>query len=160
MTADLGMGANIAIESAVYLCNILHREFASDSTRHISTPDLTAVFAEYQAGRHERAIDYVETSGKLTRMNSYQTYFDRLFWPYILKYIAPFQSAGLAESLADGPKLDYAPTRTIDEGAEGWHLGKGKKKEEKGSWSMYLVLISLVGITAAYLVTRELPVLL
>lgn len=161
MTADLGMGANIAIESAVYLCNILHREFASNLTRRISTPDLTALFAEYQAGRHERAKAYVETSGKLTRMNSYQSYFDHFFAGYLHKYIVPSQKAGLIESLAVAPKLDYAPTRTIDESAEGWHwMEKKGKKEKKGGWFKYMVLTSVVGVTVAYLVDAGLSALL
>ncbi|KAI4955882.1 hypothetical protein J4E91_000091 [Alternaria rosae] len=161
MTADLGMGANIAIESAVYLCNILHREFASNLTRRISTPDLTALFAEYQAGRHERAKAYVETSGKLTRMNSYQSYFDHFFAGYLHKYIVPSQKVGLIESLAVAPKLDYAPTRTIDESAEGWHwMEKKGKKEKKGGWFKYMILTSVVGVTVAYLVDAGLPALL
>ncbi|KAI4929261.1 uncharacterized protein J4E92_004925 [Alternaria infectoria] len=162
MTADLGMGANIAVESAVHLCNILHREFASNPTRRISTPDLAALFAEYQAGRHARAKEYVETSGKLTRMNSYQSRFNYFFAGYLHKYIVPSQKAGLIESLSVAPKLDYAPTRTIDESAEGWHWMEKQemKKGKKSGWFKYMVLTSVVGVTAAYMARAGLPALL
>ncbi|KAI4629988.1 uncharacterized protein J4E87_003175 [Alternaria ethzedia] len=162
MTADLGMGANIAVESAVHLCNILHREFASNPTRRISTPDLAALFAEYQAGRHARAKEYVETSGKLTRMNSYQSRFNYFFAGYLHKYIVPSQKAGLIESLSVAPKLDYAPTRTIDESAEGWHWMEKQEmqKAKKGGWFKYMVLTSVVGVTAAYMARAGVPALL
>ncbi|KAI4653707.1 hypothetical protein J4E93_001474 [Alternaria ventricosa] len=162
MTADLGMGANIAVESAIHLCNILHREFASNPTRRISTPDLAALFAEYQAGRYARAKEYVETSGKLTRMNSHQSYFDHFFAGYLHKYIMQSGGKALIESLSVAPKLDYAPTRTIDESAEGWHWMETQemRKGKKGVWFKYMVLTSIVGVTAAYMARAGLPALL
>jgi FAD dependent monooxygenase len=157
MTGDLGMGANIAIESAIYLANILYREFGSRPTRRISTPDLNALFAEYQAGRHERASKYVALSGNVTRAHAYQTYFGRFFSGYVARYMAPMHKKGLAKSLALAPKLSYVPTRTIDEGAEGWQLAL-ETRDEPRAWLIYVVLTSIVGVIAAYCVRTGLSV--
>lgn len=151
------MGANIAIESAIYLANILYREFGSRPTRRISTPDLNALFAEYQAGRHERASKYVALSGNVTRAHAYQTYFGRFFSGYVARYMAPMHKKGLAKSLALAPKLSYVPTRTIDEGAEGWQLAL-ETRDEPRAWLIYVVLTSIVGVIAAYCVRTGLSV--
>jgi hypothetical protein len=148
MTADLGMGANMGIESAVYLCNILHREFGSNPTRHIATAELATLFAEYQAGRHERASKFVEMSGQVTRMNSYQSYFDRFFVGYVVPYIMPLQRKAFAKSLAMGPKVEYAPTRTINEGAEGWKLGQ--KKDGNTVWPSYVIVSVILAASFMY----------
>ena len=162
MTADIGMGANIGIESAVYLCNILHREFGSTPTRQITDNELTSLFAEYQAGRHERASAFVHASGQVTRMNSYQTYLGRFFVGYLAPYIVPLQRKATARTLAKAPKVDYAPTRTIDESAEGWHWMEKQEmnKGKKGGWFKYMVLTSVVGVTAAYMARAGVPALL
>jgi hypothetical protein len=149
MTAEIGMGANMGIESAVYLCNILHREFGSHSTRHVANPELTALFSEYQAGRHQRVSAYVEMSGHTTRHYSYQTYFGRLFVGYIAPYMMPMQRKAVATSFAKGPKVAYAPTRTTNEGAEGWQLGQ-KMDNEKGWLWRVSVTVMLVASFAYF----------
>ncbi|KAL1796520.1 hypothetical protein ACET3X_005060 [Alternaria dauci] len=150
MTADIGMGANMAIESAVYLCNILHREFGATPTRNTNNAELAALFTEYQAGRHERASAFVRTSGQVTRMNSYQTYLGRLFVGYLAPYILPLQRKATARTLAKGPKVEYAPTRTINESAEGWHLDENKEKEKKDGWLKYVFLTVLLAASFTF----------
>ncbi|CAN9317351.1 unnamed protein product [Alternaria alternata] len=154
MTADIGMGANIGIESAVYLCNILHREFGSTPTRQITDNELTSLFAEYQAGRHERASAFVHASGQVTRMNSYQTYLGRFFVGYLAPYIVPLQRKATARTLAKAPKVDYAPTRTINESAEGWRLNeereKEKEKEKNVDWAKYVFLTIMLAASFTY----------
>jgi len=95
-------------------------------------------------------------------MNSYQSRFNYFFAGYLHKYIVPSQKAGLIESLSVAPKLDYAPTRTIDESAEGWHWMEKQemKKGKKGGWFKYMVLTSVVGVTAAYMARAGVPALL
>ncbi|KAF2220276.1 hypothetical protein BDZ85DRAFT_204600 [Elsinoe ampelina] len=154
MTADLGLGANIAIEGAVTLCNILNRETKSDKHRHFTTAELSALFTEYQAARYVRAKAFTDLSGKATRMNSYQTYFGRFMTGYVAPWLAPIQLRKLSEAFAKGPKLDYVPTRTINEDAPGWKLGE-KKEAEGASAVKYLVAAAAGGVAVSYLLMQR-----
>lgn len=96
MTADLGTGANIAIESAVVLANILNRELKTNPTHHPTQSELSVLFAEYQHDRFDRAKAYIELSGKVTRVHSYNTRFERFF----VSHIAPCLMAMQVEKFA------------------------------------------------------------
>ncbi|KAF1841758.1 FAD/NAD(P)-binding domain-containing protein [Cucurbitaria berberidis CBS 394.84] len=149
MTADLGIGANIAIESAVSLCNILHREIKSDPNRHPSKSELSAWFNEYQEDRFNRTKEFVDLSGKVTRMNSYQTLFGRYFLTYVAQYLSEIQLWKFAESFAVAPKLNYAPVRTINEDTVGWRLAKKKGDKASVRWLTYVLVTSTVSVTIA-----------
>lgn len=175
MTADLGMGANISIEDAVVLCNILQRELKSDPNRHPSQSELSAMFTEYQKNRFGRAKFWCDISGKATRNNSYQSWGGRFRAGYIMPWLSAKMEPFLAKGFANGPKIDYAPVRSIDETLEGWKMkstpeelaadeAKKAKAEQGGAgWMSYLLLTSTVGIAAAYIATtgahRDLPAL-
>jgi FAD dependent monooxygenase len=166
MTADLGMGANIAVESAVILCNIINRELKSNPNRHPSKSDIDAMFAEYQKKRFDRAKTWVDLSGKITRWNSYQSYFGRFFVGYISPLFNDVNIEKMALHFAKAPKLDYAPLRTVNEQTEGWQFAKKdedekkkKKKQVSTGWMSYVLLTSTVGIAVAYVMTAGLPTL-
>jgi FAD dependent monooxygenase len=158
MTADLGLGANIAIESAIVLSNILHREVSHSHNPHPSASHLSTLFTEYQNARFDRASAFVAISGKATRMHSYHTFFSRLYAGYIGPYLAPVQTLKFAESSGKAPKLDYVPVRNVDESAPGWKLGE--KKSEGMGWWAYALVCSTVGAAVAWGVTMGFPALL
>ncbi|KAL6705827.1 hypothetical protein ACN47E_006287 [Coniothyrium glycines] len=163
MTADLGMGANLAVESAVTLCNILHREVKSNPNRHFSVDELDKLFAEYQKARFDRCSAYVDLSGKVTRMRAWNTYFGRFMISYVAPLINHSRMMDFAKSLAQAPKLDYVPVQTINEDAEGWKLADKTKKDDavSSTWLAYVVLTSTVGVSLAYAAsTGLLPTLL
>ncbi|RAR05406.1 FAD/NAD(P)-binding domain-containing protein [Stemphylium lycopersici] len=150
MTADIGLGAHMAIESAFQLCNILQRELKSNPNRHPSSSELSAFSAEYQAGRYERVTKIVDVYAKATRMHTYQTYSDRFFAGYVAPYLASVRAIKFAEIMAHAPKLDYAPTRMTKENAKDWKLAQ--KREENSSWMLYGVLTLGMGMALTYLV--------
>ena len=90
-------------------------------------------------------------------MNSYQTYLGRFFVGYLAPYIVPLQRKATARTLAKAPKLDYAPTRTINESAEGWRLNeerekeKEKEKEKNVDWAKYVFLTIMLAASFTYL---------
>jgi FAD dependent monooxygenase len=137
MTADLGIGANIAIEDATVLCNILHRELMADRNRHPTKAEIAMMFAEYQKDRYERAKAFTDLSGKATRANSYNTFFGRVFATHIASLLYNVQVKKLATAFAKAPKLDYVPVQTIDESAEGWLLAKKEGKASIIPWLVY-----------------------
>lgn len=151
MTADLGIGANISIESAVTIANIFHRELQSSLNRHFSTTELCALFAEYQNDRFDRAKAFVELSGKVTRAHSFRTPFARLFACYVAPYLQSINTKKFAAAFAKSPKLSYVPVRTIDESAEGWQLGKGQGGA--APWLRYGMIMVVVGMPIAYMAT-------
>lgn len=144
MTADLGIGANIAIEDATVLCNILHRELKADHNRHPTGFEITNVFAEYQKKRWARAKAFTDLSGQATRMHSYDTLFGRVMATYIVPYLSNMQTAKLAESFAKAPKLDYVPVQTIDENTPGWLLAKKEERASGTPWLMYAAVGAVV----------------
>lgn len=137
MTADLGIGANIACEDAVVLCNILHRELKVDRNRHPTKAEITSMFAEYQKKRWNRAKVFTDLSGKATRANSYDTLFGRLFATRIAPLLYETQVIKFATAWAEAPKLDYVPVQTIDENAPGWLLAKKEAKTSSVLWPLY-----------------------
>ncbi|KAF4548583.1 FAD-binding domain-containing protein 25 [Elsinoe fawcettii] len=158
MTADLGLGANIAIEGAVTLCNILNRETKSDKTRHFSQSELSNLFKEYQKARFLRAKAFTDLSGKATRANSYQTYFGRFMAAYLNPWMASIQLQKLSEAFAKGPKLDYVPTRTINEDADGWKLAEKSQNAAGSSSTRYVVAAASIGFALSFMFMRRLEV--
>lgn len=153
MTADLGMGANMAIESATVLVNLLQHASSQTENYHPSQTELDTLFSRYQSKRFERAKRFVSISGSVTRMRSYQSLWGRFFIGYIatLPFMQRFQARKMMEGMAKAPKLEYVGTRTINEEAEGWQLGK--KKEEKGGnggWVAFVLVTSVVGFAVSY----------
>ncbi|KAJ8110524.1 hypothetical protein OPT61_g6655 [Boeremia exigua] len=137
MTPDLGIGANIAIEDAVVLCNILNRELKDNRNRHLTAKELKSMFAEYQKERWNRAKSFTDLSGKVTRANSYDSLMGRLFATRISPLMYETQLTQLATAWAKAPMLDYAPVQTIDENAPGWLLAKKQEKTGVSTWLVY-----------------------
>lgn len=143
MTADIAAGANIGIEDAAVLCNILNRELKNDRNRHPTQDEIAAMFVEYQKERYARAKVFTELSGKVTRMHSYDTLMGRITAGYISPMVFEPQVKKLAMSWAKGPKLDYVPVRTIDETAPGWLLAKEEERTSSMPWLLYAGLGAL-----------------
>lgn len=137
MTADLGAGANIAIEDAVVLCNLLHRELKEDRNRHPTKAQIASILAEYQKERFSRAKLFTELSGKVTRAHSYDTLIGKLFATRIGPMMYETQLLKFATEWAKAPKLDYVPVQTIDESAPGWLLAKEQEETSGRSWLTY-----------------------
>jgi FAD dependent monooxygenase len=156
MTADLGIGANMAIESAVVLSNILQRSLASNPNRHFTTDELSTLFQEYQSKRHPRAKAYVTLSGSVTRMRSYYSFWGRIFITRIatLPWMRKMQMERMMLGFTKGPKLEYVKTRTINENAEGWQLAK-KQDSSKTAWVAYALITSAMGVALSYVVVLK-----
>jgi FAD dependent monooxygenase len=149
MTADLGIGANMAIESAVVLCNLLQKTLSTDANKHPTPAQLSALFAQYQSKRYIRVKTFMNLSGNITRMRSYASFWGRLFITRIatLPWMQTYQSSRFLKACSMAPKLEYVGTRTINEDAVGWKLGEKKEKEGGGNaWVMYAIATSVVGM--------------
>lgn len=151
MTADLGIGANIAIEDAVALCNIMYRELEADRNRHPTGAEITSMFAEYQKERYDRVKAFTGLSGKATRMNSYDTLFGRVMTTYVAPYLSKTRVIEFAKSFAKAPKLSYAPVQTIDENQPGWLLAKERDKTLSTPW---LVFFGVLAVAAGVAISR------
>jgi FAD dependent monooxygenase len=156
MTADLAMGANTAIESAITLCNLLHHAVTSpspqsDLSQPLSSQSLTSLFTQYQTTRHPRAQSFVQLSGEVTRMRTYDTPWKKFFISHIAPWLENVQVKQFAASLRETPKLDYVDVRTINEGAVGW---KAEEKAGGGTrWSWWMAsAVMAVGVGVAYVV--------
>lgn len=152
MTADLDIGANIAIEDAVALCNIIYRELETDRNRHPTRAEITSIFAEYQKKRYDRAKAFTSLSGKVTRMNSYDTLFNRVMAAYVAPHLSKTRAIEFAKSFAKAPKLSYAPVQTIDENQPRWLLAKEKDEKLNTSW---LIFLSMLGVVADLVASRH-----
>lgn len=156
MSADLGIGANMGIESAVVFANILHRETKDNLNRHFTNSELSKLFAEYQSKRHERVSRFTQLSGEALRSRSFKTFWRKIFVSRIATIPAfqKLQSEKMREAMAKAPMLDYVPTRTINKDAEGWKLGQEKKKTSS-AWSSYALVTSLVAVAVSYVTISQ-----
>lgn len=154
MTADIGIGANMAIESAATLANVLQRAVSqhSDSPYHPSQAELSDLFTKYQSKRFERAKAFSDISGQVTRMRSYQSLWKRIFISRIstLQFMQNYQAKRMVNGFAKGPKLEYVGTRTINENAPGWKVPKEEAKVSGAGWVSYALATSVVGIAVSY----------
>ena len=154
MTADLGIGASIAIESATTLCNLLHRMVSSsdDADFHPTPAQISALFSAYQAKRHERAKAFVQLSGRMTRIRSYAGFWSYFFLTRIatLPWMRTYQTNKFVKAFGAAPKLEYVATRTINEDAKGWERGEAKGRAN--ARMVYVVVTSVVGVGMWYAV--------
>lgn len=144
MTADLGLGANIAVEDAVILSNILHRNLKDNPNHHPTQAELTSMFAEYQEKQYDRVKGFADVSGKATRAHSYDSLLGKLFATRISPLLYEMQFKSLAMAWAKAPKLDYVPVRTIDESAPGWLLAKEEEGISSTKWLLYASVVAAI----------------
>ncbi|KAH8696854.1 hypothetical protein GQ44DRAFT_718904 [Phaeosphaeriaceae sp. PMI808] len=157
MTTDIGMGANMGIESAAVICNVLQQALASNPHSHPSTSEVSALFQEYQSKRHNRAKEFVELSGLVTRMRSWQSRWQRFLITRIamIPMFQMTQAKQFIRRVGKSPKLKYAPTRTINEKAEGWEKSKNEH-DTKAAWAAYVLLTSAMAVGLSYAVVLNL----
>jgi FAD dependent monooxygenase len=146
------MGANMAIESAVALCNVLQASTSSHAPNHHPTAsELSALFSKYQSVRFDRAKEFMQISGAVTRMRSYQSLWKKFFITRIatLPFMQRTQVGQMMAGFAKGPKLEYVPTRTINMDADGWKPPMSKKSNG-APWVAYALVTSVIGIGMSY----------
>jgi FAD dependent monooxygenase len=122
MTPDLGFGANLAIESAISLANILHREIASDRNRHFTKSEVSKLLEEYQKTQYDKAKGLVEFSGQVTRTHSQETAKEEEIVRNVLPQAAPATLERFTNIVRSAPKLDYVQNTLINEAARGWTM--------------------------------------
>ncbi|KAH7405624.1 hypothetical protein DE146DRAFT_608478 [Phaeosphaeria sp. MPI-PUGE-AT-0046c] len=155
MTADIGMGANMAIESAAVLANVLQRAVAGSfrQSYHPTQPELSALFADYQSQRYIRVKQIMKLSGSTTRMRSYQSIWKRIWISHIatLPIMQKMVVKRMVASFANAPKLEYVKTRTINQHARGWRIEPENQKQVTSNVRfLYLLLLLLSGIAISY----------
>jgi FAD dependent monooxygenase len=155
MTADIGMGANMAIESVVVLANVLQRLVAHnpDPNYHPTQAELSDLFTQYQSTRYTRVKQYMRLSGSITRMRSYQSIWKRIWISHIdtLPFMQRIGAKRLVAGLAKAPKLEYVGTRTINENAKGWHFGQEMDTQMSGGGLvLYVLVTSVLGMAISY----------
>ncbi|KAH7405963.1 hypothetical protein DE146DRAFT_630660 [Phaeosphaeria sp. MPI-PUGE-AT-0046c] len=151
MTADLGMGANTAIESAIVLVNLLQRALKDDPCRHFSQEEISDLFGEYQETRYGAAKKWMELSGKVTRTRSYESLWARFFITQIapMAWLQKIKNEQFVQALAKTAKLEFAPTKTINENADGWKQIPGDQSTG-APWVAYALVTSVVGVGLSY----------
>ena len=157
MTADLGIGANTAVESAIVLCNILQRETKNNPNRHFTNSELSTLFTEYRDNRYERAKKFIAISGGVTRMRSYETLWKRIFITRIvtLPIFQRYQAKKMMLAFAKSPKLLYVPTRTINVDADGWKVADETSGPSSVAWVLYALITSFIGAALSYVALSQ-----
>jgi FAD dependent monooxygenase len=155
MTADIGMGANMGIESAVALANVLQSAVAAHPNQeyHPTQSELSALFTEYQSKRYARVKRIMELSGSTTRMRSYQSLWKRIWVSRIatLPIMQRIMAKKMVAGLATAPKLQYANVRTLNENLKGWRLGQDQVKLSSGNGRvMGMFLLCFLGIALSH----------
>ncbi|KAK4652081.1 hypothetical protein QC762_000120 [Podospora pseudocomata] len=111
-TPNLGVGGNIAIESAAALANGIKKladKCARTGQLRPSPDDIQKMLAEYQQERETRAAAVVDASGFLTQAHCMQTAYSRFFVNWLLPNFGELIAELFHHVMIGATKIDYLP---------------------------------------------------
>nr|Q9C447.1 RecName: Full=FAD-dependent monooxygenase paxM; AltName: Full=Paxilline synthesis protein M [Penicillium paxilli]AAK11530.1 PaxM [Penicillium paxilli] len=145
MTPNVGQGANMAIEDAAALANLLRKMRISSGPYFPTSSQMEFLLQKYRDLRYERVNTIYQSSRFLVRFQVR----DGIIYSLLSRYWAPYAGdlpADMAsKTIADGTMCDFLPTPKRSGG--GWE----KYSKQGRSWS-YLtqLMIYLFGLTIVY----------
>ncbi|PYH87701.1 FAD/NAD(P)-binding domain-containing protein [Aspergillus ellipticus CBS 707.79] len=109
MTANMGMGANCAIEGAASLANTLAKVVHDSPTNAVSVEDIHRALKGWEAKRKPRLEEICRSANGLTRIEALATWKERLIALYVLPYLGKFLINQASASVVEAAKLDCEP---------------------------------------------------
>lgn len=143
MAPHLGQGANLAIEDAAALCNILRVHVLHDITPLGPKPKeaLERRLAEFTDTRLCRVQKIQRFSRLTTRLQASEGVFCTLFARYVMSRLGQIPTWLMVKMINDAPVLDFLPVRSAEKELTEEHL------EGRDAYSFrWLVLCTLLCI--------------
>ncbi|KAF2726640.1 FAD binding domain protein [Polyplosphaeria fusca] len=121
VTPNIALGGNSSMESAVVLCNHLHRMLDQHAGAKPSRDSIRKAFDMYQKERIPRMKEILEFSSLITRVQAWET----PMLKFIANWVLPYQAdRGIADQLGEiirrAPKLNWVDTNDFGKGRLAW----------------------------------------
>ncbi|OTB00786.1 hypothetical protein M426DRAFT_324032 [Hypoxylon sp. CI-4A] len=149
MTPNIGMGANMAIEDIVVLCNHLHALVTKHKGKKVPFADVKKALIAYEAERRPRTYQVMEFSHGITELQAWTSYKLKQFTKWVLPYTSKtyFPNA-IAEVIRGAPRLHYVNVPGYPKGKVEWD---DEKRVSSSSFTTPAIIsaIAAVGIGAA-----------
>lgn len=110
MTPNIGQGANMAIEDAAALANIILK-MKKGLVTEIPTPgQIESMFCQYHDLRHARVDSIYQTSRFLVRLQSRDGLLNKILSRYYAPYAGDLSANIASKTIANGGLCDFLPT--------------------------------------------------
>ncbi|KAE8395023.1 hypothetical protein BDV23DRAFT_195282 [Aspergillus alliaceus] len=141
MTPNIGQGANIAIEDAAVLANLLHGTLSKNEPGKLSQPALNQVLREFQRIRFNRVNRIYQDSRFVARLHARDGFLKTLLGRYYVPYFPSLPADIASKIIADSPVITFLPTSQRT--GPGWLQYSQRARGLAPSWVLVLLLISI-----------------
>ena len=146
MTPNIGQGANMAIEDAAVLTNLLRRLLGDFPTSPPTNDQIEMLLRRYRNIRFDRVDSIYRTSRFLVRFQARDGLLKTLFGRYYAPYAGDLPADMASKTIADGEMCDFLPPpKRCGSGWEryrrnksGWGLG--------GKATLYIFILAIMFI--------------
>ena len=159
-TPNLGIGGNLAIESAAVLANGIKRlaDTSSASGRRPTREEIERMLSEYQTERELRAASAVDVSGALARAHNINGPMAQFLVNFVMPQITEFLPVFLSNIVIGAAKLDFLPLPLVSlTGTQPFNPKQGDGFRESKLRRMLVGLPLIVLAVAALFTMNSLP---
>lgn len=140
MTPNIGQGANMAIEDAAVLTNLLRRLLIENPiTRRISDDQVDTLLRQYRNIRYDRTNSIYRSSRFLVRFQARDDLLKTLFGRYYAPYAGDLPADMASKTIAGGEMCDFLPAPKHC--GDGWEKYKPNGKRWSGIQMALFVLM-------------------
>ncbi|KAE8391142.1 FAD/NAD(P)-binding domain-containing protein [Aspergillus alliaceus] len=140
MTPNIGQGANMAIEDAAALANLLRRLRISPGTTLPTDGQIETLLRQYRSIRYHRVDSIYRSSQFLVRFQARDGLLNTLFGRYYAPYAGDLPADMASKTIADGVICDFLPPPKRCGG--GWE--QYRRKTPRWGWEVQTTLSILV----------------
>ncbi|KAJ5332659.1 FAD/NAD(P)-binding domain-containing protein [Penicillium brevicompactum] len=137
MTPNIGQGANMAIEDAAALTNLLRDLLAWGGTSLPTDTQIDTLLHQYRAIRHGRVYSIYRSSRFLVRFQARDGLINSLLSRYYAPHAGDLPAEMASKTIADGVMLNFLPPPKRS--GAGWE--KYRKKERLWSWNIRIAIV-------------------
>ncbi|PYI03145.1 FAD binding monooxygenase [Aspergillus sclerotiicarbonarius CBS 121057] len=144
MTPNIGQGANMAIEDAAVLANLLYEKLGNGKIQALCDADVKTLLQEFHSIRYNRVKSIYTASRHLVRLQARAGLFNKLLGRYCIPYAPDIPAEIGSRSIGGSPSLTFVPLP--DRSGPGW----SKYKPREGRY-IPAMLIALLLVVVSYL---------
>lgn len=143
MTPNIGQGANMAIEDAAALTNLLQDMKKSGVSSSPTDSHIQMLLHQYRTIRYERVKSIYRSSRFLVRLQARDGLLNLLLSRYYAPYAGDLPADMASKTIADGVMCDFLPHPKRS--GRGWQTYR-KKSPSWGWWAQAILSVLMLGI--------------
>lgn len=140
MTPNIGQGANMAIEDAAALTNLLRNLQRPPGTLSSTTAQIETILRQYRQIRYERVESIYRDSRFLVRFQARDGLLNILLSRYYAPYAGDLPADMASKTIADGVICDFLPPPKRS--GDGWK--RYRRNGQLGGWRFHTILYILM----------------